>query len=99
MWEQVWRSIPVTAHWLDGEPISDGVAIMAGLADRIRTFHVDGAPVATGVAAVADSWSCTNPAVGRGISIGLLHVLALRDTLRDGGVGRSRQAWPTPSTR
>ncbi|HEY5154179.1 MAG TPA: hypothetical protein VIJ47_05560, partial [Acidimicrobiales bacterium] len=85
-WEQVWRSVPVTAHWLSGEPISDGVAVMANLADRIRTFYVDGAPSATGVVAVADSWSCTNPAVGRGISIGLLHILALRDTLRVTGV-------------
>ena len=85
-WERVWRSIPVTSHWLDGEPISDGVAVMAGLADRIRTFVVDGTPVATGVIAVADSWSCTNPAVGRGISIGTLHVLALRDTLRTVGL-------------
>jgi flavin-dependent dehydrogenase len=85
-WERVWRSVPVTSHWLDGESISDGVAVMAGLADRIRTFHVDGSPVATGVLAVADSWSCTNPAVGRGISIGTLHALALRDTLRDVGL-------------
>ena len=85
-WERVWRSIPVTSHWLDGEPISDGVAVMAGLADRLRTFVVDGTPVATGVIAVADSWSCTNPAVGRGISIGTLHILALRDTLRTVGL-------------
>jgi len=85
-WEQVWRSVPVTAHWLDGEPISDGVAVMANLPDRIRTFFVEGTPLATGVLAVADSWSCTNPAVGRGVSIGILHILALRDTLREIGV-------------
>jgi 2-polyprenyl-6-methoxyphenol hydroxylase-like FAD-dependent oxidoreductase len=85
-WEAVWRSVPVTAHWLDGEPISDGVAVMANLPDRIRTFVIDGTPVATGVVAVADSWACTNPAVGRGISIGTLHALALRDTLRATGL-------------
>ncbi len=43
---------------------------------------VDGAPVATGVVAVGDSWACTNPSLGRGASIGLLHVQALRDQLR-----------------
>ena len=85
-WEAVWRSVPVTAHWLDGEPIGDGVAVMANNPDRIRYFVIDGVPVATGVVAVADSWSCTNPAVGRGITIGLFHVLTLRDTLRDLGL-------------
>jgi hypothetical protein len=38
--------------------------------------------VATGVAPVGDSWSCSNPSVGRGASIALLHVTALRDLLR-----------------
>jgi flavin-dependent dehydrogenase len=44
---------------------------------------IDGRPVATGVLAVGDSWACTNPSVGRGISIGLLHAVALRDLLRE----------------
>ena len=39
-------------------------------------------PVATGVLAVADSWACTNPSLGRGASIGLMHAVALRDLLR-----------------
>jgi hypothetical protein len=32
--------------------------------------------------AAGDAWVCTNPSIGRGASIGLLHVLALRDLLR-----------------
>ncbi len=79
---KVWRSYPLVAHWLDGEPISD-VEMMANLEDRIRHFVVDGEPVATGIAAVGDSWACTNPSVGRGASLGLLHALTLRDHLRD----------------
>ncbi len=47
-------------------------------------------PVATGVLAVGDSWACTNPSVGRGISIGLLHAVALRDLLREVPVGHGR---------
>ena len=43
---------------------------------------VDGTPVATGVLALGDSWACTNPSVGRGASIGLLHAVTLRDVLR-----------------
>ena len=41
--------------------------------------------MATGVVAVADAWACTNPSVGRGASIGMLHAQTLRDTLRQVG--------------
>jgi 2-polyprenyl-6-methoxyphenol hydroxylase-like FAD-dependent oxidoreductase len=81
-WTAVVKSLPLVAHWLDGQPLSEGVDVMAKIEDRHRSFTVEGAPVATGIVAVADSWACTNPSVGRGASIGLLHVLALRDTLR-----------------
>ena len=85
-WEAVVRGLPLVAHWLDGTPIDDGVHVMARLEDRYRGFVVDGNPVATGVVAVADSWACSNPANGRGASIGMLHALTLRDQLRVVGV-------------
>jgi hypothetical protein len=81
-WTAVVRSFPLAAHWLDGEPLDEGVAVMARIEDRIRDFVVDGEPVVTGLVAVGDSWACTNPSVGRGASIGLLHGQALRDLLR-----------------
>ncbi len=81
-WERVVRALPLVAHWLDGEPIDEGVAVMAKLEDRHRTFVVDGTPVATGVVALADSWACTNPSVGRGITIGAIHAVVLRDLFR-----------------
>lgn len=80
-WMRVVRSYPSVAHWADGEPLDD-VAVMAKMADRYRRFVVDGAPVATGVLAVGDSWACTNPSLGRGITMGLIHAVALRDVLR-----------------
>ncbi|GIJ59373.1 hydroxylase [Virgisporangium aurantiacum] len=73
---------PLAAHWRDGEPIS-GVEVMAGIEDRYRRLAVDGEPVATGVVAVGDAWACTNPTLGRGTSIGLLHARVLRDVLRE----------------
>jgi hypothetical protein len=85
-WEAVVRSLPLVAHWLDGTPIDDGVQVMARLEDRHRDFVVDGNPVATGVVAVADSWACSNPANGRGASVGMLHALTLRDQLRVAGL-------------
>lgn len=85
-WETVVRSLPLVAHFLDGEPIDDGVAVITRLEDRYRQFVVDAHPVATGVVGVGDSWAASNPAVGRGISIGFLHALVLRDTIREVGV-------------
>jgi 2-polyprenyl-6-methoxyphenol hydroxylase-like FAD-dependent oxidoreductase len=73
---------PLAAHWRDGEPIS-GVDVMAGIEDRYRRLVVDGEPVATGVVAVGDAWACTNPSLGRGASIGLVHARCLRDVLRE----------------
>jgi len=85
-WEAMVRTLPLIAHWLDGTPIDDGVQVMARLEDRYRGFVVDGTPVATGVVAVSDSWACSNPANGRGASIGILHAVTLRDRLRTTGL-------------
>jgi len=87
-WTSVVQSLPTVAHWLDGEPLEDRVVVMAKIEDRRRELQVDGAPVATGVLAVADAWACTNPSVGRGASIGMMHAQALRDTLRATGPDR-----------
>jgi hypothetical protein len=57
--------------------------MMAKIEDRHRSFVLDDLPVVTGVVALADAWACTNPSVGRGISIGTIHAAALRDVLHD----------------
>lgn len=81
-WMRVVRSYPLVAHWADGEPLDEGPAVMAKIEDRRRRYVVDGTPAATGVVAIGDAWACTNPSLGRGISIGMIHVQALRDQLR-----------------
>jgi 2-polyprenyl-6-methoxyphenol hydroxylase-like FAD-dependent oxidoreductase len=78
------RACPAHAHWLQGEPVTD-VLSMADVLDRYRRFVVAGRPVATGYAAVGDAWACTNPAAGRGLSVGLAHAQLLRDTIRSSG--------------
>lgn len=70
------------AHWLDGEPINE-LGSMAGVVDRHREFVIDGEPVATGILTVADAASCTNPSLGRGISLGLMHVEVMRDCVSE----------------
>jgi 2-polyprenyl-6-methoxyphenol hydroxylase-like FAD-dependent oxidoreductase len=82
-WARTVKSYPLIAHWLDGQALDEDVSVMAKIEDRHRAFVVDGAPIATGVLSVGDSWACTNPSVGRGISIGMIHAVALRDLLRD----------------
>ncbi|HEX5480281.1 MAG TPA: FAD-dependent oxidoreductase [Dehalococcoidia bacterium] len=81
-WTRVLEAHPLHKHWLDGEAITDVLPI-AGAMDRQRRFVVDGAPVATGLLAVADAWASTNPSGGRGISIGLMHALKVRDVVRE----------------
>ena len=79
---RVVSACPRQAHWLDGTPITDIVA-MAGVLDRHRRFVVDELPVVTGFAAVGDAWACTNPSAGRGMSIGMMHAQALRGLARE----------------
>ncbi len=96
VWMRLVESCPLHAHLVQGEPITDVLAI-SGTIDRYRRFVVDGLPVATGVLAVADAWACTNPSLGRGISLGLRHAVRMRDIVRSelGAPGRLAEAFDT----
>jgi 2-polyprenyl-6-methoxyphenol hydroxylase-like FAD-dependent oxidoreductase len=89
VWERTVQAFPLVAHWIDAEPITD-VQIIAKIEDRQRTFVIDGKPVVTGLVPLGDAWACTNPSLGRGISIGMMHAAALRTLLRDGPAGDAR---------
>ncbi|GAA3620778.1 FAD-dependent oxidoreductase [Microlunatus ginsengisoli] len=80
-WSRAMTLVPGIGAWLDGEPIT-GVRAFAATEDRYRRYLVDGEPVCTGLVPLGDAWACTNPALGRGATIGLLHAVTLRDTLR-----------------
>jgi 2-polyprenyl-6-methoxyphenol hydroxylase-like FAD-dependent oxidoreductase len=79
-WTSVVQACPLHAHWLEGEPISDLMA-MGGVIDRYRRPLRDGRPLLTGIALLGDAWACTNPSLGRGISLGLLHAKCLREVV------------------
>lgn len=81
-WTKTVQACPLHVHWLNGEPITEVLA-MSGVVDRYRRFVVGGSPIATGFVAVADAWGCTNPSAGRGLTVGFLHARQLRDVLRD----------------
>jgi 2-polyprenyl-6-methoxyphenol hydroxylase-like FAD-dependent oxidoreductase len=70
-WRKVVAATPAIAPYLDGEPITELETMMA-IPDRYRRFVVDGTPVATGIAPIADAWAATNPMRGRGISMGFM---------------------------
>jgi 2-polyprenyl-6-methoxyphenol hydroxylase-like FAD-dependent oxidoreductase len=97
---RVIAACPLQAHWLDGQPVT-GVLPMAGITDRYHRFVVDGAPVATGFAAVGDAWACTNPSGGRGVSIGIIHAQLLRRTVRShpGDPAAFARAWDEGTER
>ena len=82
LWTALLAQCPLHAHWLQGEPIT-GVEAMGGVLDRYRRFVADGTPVATGIAPIGDAWACTNPSLGRGMSLGLRHVQLLREVIRE----------------
>lgn len=81
-WTALVAACPQHSQWLDGEAIG-GVLPMGGVIDRYRRFTRHDQPVATGIAAVGDACACTNPSIGRGMALGLMHVQRLRDTVRE----------------
>lgn len=69
---------------LTGSP-QPGVWVTSRLESRYRRFVLGGRPVATGTVSVGDAWAATNPLLGLGPSMGLLHAFLLRDAVRQGG--------------
>ncbi len=92
-WQRILDRYPLARHWTEADQASD-VVVIRKLEDRWRDLLRDGRPVATGVVSVGDAWACTNPSVGRGIGIGTMHAVALRDHLRDAPGIRWRRRWP-----
>jgi 2-polyprenyl-6-methoxyphenol hydroxylase-like FAD-dependent oxidoreductase len=84
-WAAVVAALGPVAHWTSGDPISD-VDVMTRLEDRRRTICPGRQPLITGVVPVADAWASTNPTLGRGTTLALLHAVALRDTMRTVGL-------------
>lgn len=82
VWDRALAKFPAAAHWNDGEPLADNVAVMAGIEDRHRSLHGPTGPIVTGLVSVGDAWACTNPSLGRGLTMGAIHVRVLRDALR-----------------
>jgi len=83
-WDAVVAELPEGDAILGAETISPQ-SYMGALEDRWCRTSPNGKPVATGVVAVFDALSATNPSLGRGITLGLMSSVALRDSLRETG--------------
>jgi 2-polyprenyl-6-methoxyphenol hydroxylase-like FAD-dependent oxidoreductase len=83
-WTALVRACPRHAHWLEGEPTTP-VMPMGGVVDRVRSLNGNGAGPALGVLSLGDAWACTNPSLGRGMSLGLAHAAILRRVVRECG--------------
>jgi 2-polyprenyl-6-methoxyphenol hydroxylase-like FAD-dependent oxidoreductase len=79
-WTALVRACPRHAHWLDGEPTT-AVMPMGGVVDRLRSCN--GAAPPQGLVTLGDAWACTNPSMGRGMSLGLKHAALLRRVVRE----------------
>ena len=91
IFERVVRALPNHAHWADGEPQGDCLA-MASTANTTRESVVDGIPSATGVVPVGDAWGFTNPSIGRGITLGLMHAVDIAPAVAEHGENPRRLA-------
>lgn len=99
-WTALVRACPLQAHWLDGEPITP-VMPMGGVIDRYRRFDGNGSGPVCGVVSIADAWACTNPSLGRGMALGLMHAALLRRIVREHGDEPARlvRAWNEATER
>jgi hypothetical protein len=81
-WTAVVAACPLRAHLLGGEPIT-GVLAMGGPVNRYRRLVAGGTQVVTEIVSMGDSWSCTNPSLGRGITTGLMHAVGTAEVVRE----------------
>ena len=88
-WEAALRASGLDERWLAGTPLDD-VRPLAGLQDIVREYAPGGVPVVDGLVAVGDAWATTSPFLGRGLSLGVLQAVALRDAIAGYGSGGSR---------
>lgn len=73
------HAVPHSAPWIEvGEPISD-LSTMSRIENRRRRLTTSAGPIVGGIVAIGDAALHTNPTLGRGISMGLMHARHLAE--------------------
>lgn len=80
-WSRALARYPLAAHWAEGEALGAEVTMMAALHDRSRSLVRDGRPLVSGLVLLGDAWVCTDPSLGRGTTMALMHAQCLRESL------------------
>jgi 2-polyprenyl-6-methoxyphenol hydroxylase-like FAD-dependent oxidoreductase len=82
-WTRLVSECPLHAHLIErAEPVT-GVLAAGGVVNRLRAVVRAGVPVATGVLSVGDAWATTSPALGRGVTLGLMHAAIVAEAVAD----------------
>jgi 2-polyprenyl-6-methoxyphenol hydroxylase-like FAD-dependent oxidoreductase len=81
-WTRLVGASPQHAHLIKGEPVT-GVLAAGGVLSRVRHLVSRGVPAATGILAAGDSWACTNPSLGRGVTFGLIHAVIIAEAVAE----------------
>jgi 2-polyprenyl-6-methoxyphenol hydroxylase-like FAD-dependent oxidoreductase len=81
-WTRLVTASPLHAHLTRGEPITSVLAA-GGLVNRMRNLVTQGVPAATGILAAGDSWACTSPSLGRGVTFGLMHGVIIAEVVAE----------------
>lgn len=78
VWEAAVRAAGVHPGWLAGSPLTD-IQPLGGLQDVDRDYAPGGSSVVEGLVPLGDAWVTTSPFLGRGLSLGAMEAVALRD--------------------
>lgn len=71
------HAVPHSAPWISvGMPISE-ISMMSRIENRRRRLTTSDGPIVGGIVAIGDAALHTNPTLGRGISMGLMHAQQL----------------------
>jgi 2-polyprenyl-6-methoxyphenol hydroxylase-like FAD-dependent oxidoreductase len=81
-WTRLVTASPHHARLIDGEPVT-GVLAASGVVNRIRSLVSRGVPAATGILLAGDSWACTSPSLGRGVTFGLTHAVIIAEVVAE----------------
>lgn len=73
------QAVPHSAPWVNaGDPISD-ISMMSRIENRRRRIMTSNGPMVGGIVSLGDAALHTNPTLGRGISMGLMHAQHLAE--------------------
>ena len=81
-WTRLVTTSPLHAHLTRGEPLT-GVLAAGGVVSRMRNLVTRGVPAATGILTAGDSWACTSPSLGRGVTFGLMHGVIIAEVVAE----------------